>query len=40
MIFGAIAEGNIAIVLSFLDEEGRRISVDGACYLKLLQDHV
>ena len=40
MIFVAIAEGRVAIVHPFLDEEGRRVSVDGACYLKLLQDHV
>ena len=38
MIFVAITDGDIPIVHPFIDEEGRLVSVNGPCYLKLLQD--
>lgn len=40
MIFVAIVEGKIPLVHAFIDENGERISVNGECYLKLLQDRV
>ena len=38
MIFVAIVDGKIPIVHEFIDDNGRRISVDGSCCLALLQD--
>ena len=40
MIFVAIVEGKIPLVHAFIDESGGRISVNGDCYLELLQDRV
>ena len=40
MIFVAIVEGKIPLVHAFIDERGVKISVNGDCYLKLLQDRV
>lgn len=33
MIFVAIVDGKILIVHEFIDDDGRRVSVDGSCYL-------
>ena len=40
MIFVAIMDGKIPIIHEFIDDDGRRVSVDGSCYLALLQDKV
>ena len=40
MIFVAIVDGKVPIVHAFIDENGRRESVNGDCYLKLLQENV
>ena len=40
MIFVVIVEGKIPLDHAFIDERGGKISVNGGCYLKLLQDRV
>ena len=40
MIFVAIMEGKSPLVHAFSDERGGKITVNGDCYLKLLQDRV
>lgn len=40
MIFVAIVDDKVPIVHAFIDEDGRRVSVDGSCYLALLKDTV
>ena len=40
MIFVAIVDGKVPIVNAVIDEKGRRQSVNGDCYLKLLQENV
>ena len=40
MIFVTIEDGNIHIVHAFIDGDGRRVLVDGSCYLALLQVEV
>ena len=40
MIFMAIVEGKIPLVHAFIDDRGGKISVNGDCCLKLLQDRV
>ena len=40
MLFVAIVNGKIPVVHAFLDNTGRQQSVDGSCYLSMLQDSV
>ena len=40
MIFIAIVDGKVSIVHAFIAENGRRKSVNGDCYLKLLRENV
>jgi len=40
MMFVAIVDGRIPVVQAFIDENGRSVSVNGSCYLQLLQDTV
>lgn len=40
MMFVAIVDGRIPVVHAFIDENGRSVSVNGSCYLQLLQDTV
>ena len=40
MMFVAVVDGQIPIVHAFLDEDDKNQSVNGACYLDLLQDVV
>ena len=40
IMFAAIFDGRIPVVYAFIDGNGRSVSVNGSCYLHLLQDTV
>ena len=40
MIFAAIVDGKFSVVHAFINENGRHESVNGDCYLKLLQETI
>ena len=40
MLFVAIVNGNVPIIHAFIDEDGRLVSVNGSCYLNLLNEVV